>query len=229
MMKFLLIFLFILSYLSANEKILNYDVQFNSLLGGSGKAKLKITKTDEVYSIILEAKTNGYLKTISNNRIEIYESYGKIKDNILIPDKFVIKRVNDNKTKIDTYTFNHQNEKTLIKKSRISQKEKIEFEDKSKFYAKNDFLTLLFNLKFLLNKDNNYEFYAIGVNKDDGKLDVKIKKDNEKTTLNVFTNKKELKDSKFFITLNRDFIPVELSLKDMDFFGDIKAILLQNY
>ena len=38
------------------------------------------------------------------------------------------------------------------------------------------------------------EFYAIGVNKEDGKLDVKVKKSENKLTLDVFTNKKELKN-----------------------------------
>ena len=224
-MKSLILFISTLFFAFAVETNLTYDIKFGGLFGGKGKAYATIIKNDNNYSIKLEAHTKGYLKAFTSNRVEIYESYGKIKNNIFIPDKYIKKRINNYKTKIDTYIFNHNDKKIIIKKERFKENKKESWWDKSKFYAKNDILTLLFNLKYILNSKDRYKFYAIGANKTNGELSLELKDKKNKLILSVILDKEKLKDSKLFITINNDFLPSYIKLENVNLFGDVKAIL----
>jgi len=221
-MKILTLILICNIFIFAQELTLKYKVKFG--LFGTGEAVANILESKDEYKIELTAKTRGFLKTITAGRIEKYTSLGKIKDSIFIPDFYIKSRENSFKTKRDTYLINHFNKKVDIKKERIENKGKNEtFFANLKFYSTNDILTLIFNIKNMLDVNTTQNFIAIGANKVDGKIEIKSHKENENIILNISVKEKSL--DKLTITLDKDFIPIKAVLEDVELFGDVVAKL----
>jgi hypothetical protein len=173
-MKYILLFFLIIS-VNAKTLIATYEAKYG-IFGTIATAKGVFEKNESNYKIDTIVETKGLAATLTNHLIQKYTSIGKIKNNLLIPSKYIsyIKR-NGKKYKI-IYTFHHKNKKILKEKylnNRLIQKETF------RYYAPYDILSLYFNLPFLLkNKNKIYTFYAIGGRKNDGRVDVNFCKKN---------------------------------------------------
>jgi len=240
----------------AKDIMATYKVSFG-IFGQIGIAKTSLHVEGNRYKIKVMAKSTGFASFISGGRTEFYESSGKVSDGILVPDiykKIIQKKVNINDTFSDEsksvfkkYTlvckFNHKDKKIIATKVKIKGKNRDEYSEVLKFYAKNDILSLFFNFKKLFPSliiKKKYILHAVGADKKSG--DIKLfplgkkefsglmngKLDNLKfmkvmLSDKIFASKK----GELYLALNRDGICEKAVLKDVIFFGDIRGKLIE--
>jgi len=242
MKKFLLTILLFLSFLNAKTIIASYKVSFG-IFGriGTADAVLKIDK-DNRYKISIEAKAKGLAKVLSGGRVERYESEGKVIDGVLVPDKYLGITKTNSKRREKLYLFDHKNKKITMIKFTTRDGKTTKSSEYLKYYAKNDILSLFFNIKYFL---NDFDFkgkkvlYAVGANKKDGRVDIiaptgkeleKLKQDIGRKNghfLIVFINQKIFasKRGELFLDINDEGIALKAVLKDVILFGDIRGKL----
>lgn len=228
-----IIFVFVILSEMVSAKVITarYEVSYGIFQTmGIADARFE-TRDDDTYSIRIEARTTGIAKLLSNNRVEVYESHGTILNGKLVPDKYIKIRRTDSKKMTKFYTFDHR-KKTVLK-------EVIEGTDRDKesndFYAPEDILSLFFNVKQYMKLRQNQILYAIGANKNDGRIDVVFPKGKE---LEKVAKELEIEDGVFvkvilndkifsssngelLINLDEDGLCEKAILQDVLLFGDI--------
>ncbi len=135
------------------------------------KAKYEVNQTH--YKISTYTTTTGFIKSIANVE-QYYTSEGIVKNGILIPKKFIklIIRHNHKKKYLAIYEFDYKNKKI----TKITYyNDKFAYKKNMPYFAKNDVLTLYFNLPKLL-KNNHQTFKALGGEEHTGRVDVDILK-----------------------------------------------------
>lgn len=212
-----------------------YDVSFGVFQRmGTAEAKLQIND-DQTYLIRVEAKTLGVAKVLSNNRYEVYESRGYVKDGKLIPETYMELRQSNSKKTTTYYTFDHQKKIVLKEKRRVEDGKENRSRDQNDFYAQEDILSLFFNLKNYTKKRENVFFTAIGGNKKDGRIDAVFPRKEEleemKKTLGISSGEflKVILNDRIFasangelsINLDSDGLCEKAVLEDVLLFGDI--------
>ncbi len=242
MKKIIIILIFVSSILNAKSIIATYKISFG-IFGRIGVATaLFETKKDRTYHIYIKAVATGLAKLLTGGRVESYESSGEIVDGLLVPEIYEGETKTNSKDRRKVYIFDHKNQKIKILKFTIRGNKKTKSEEILKYYAKNDILSLFFNIKHY---QNNFKFkgkkilYAAGANKKDGKVNLiaptgiklkKLKEDIGKKIghfLIVFINQKIFtsKRGELFIDLNDNGICTKAVLKDVILFGDIRGEL----
>lgn len=215
-MKKLFLLLSLSIILQAQTITAQYKVSYG-IFSNLGLADANFTIKDDNYHLIIKAYATGVAKFLSNNKQEIYESIGKVRNQILIPSKFIKTTQNSNKLKRRTYTFDHINKKiqnrTYLKETvqefdtdfNVVSKE-IENNSTStlKFFSSNDILSLFFNLKTIIPNfkiEKSHTLSAVGGNKKkDGEIIIEIPKEEKKIILNDSLNIKS--DIKFIAYIN---------------------------
>lgn len=222
---------------------------------GIANASLKIIDKKQ-YHIKIEAKATGIAKFLSSGKKEVYESYGTIKNNLFIPNKFIKLSQNNYKKRLKTYTFDYINNKVLVHEKKDEKKRfyNHEFEqeiklikDEKKFdldyFAKDDILSLFFNLNKKIasfNQGNSYELMAVGANKSKGIINIEIPQNKEFYKLDKALDSKEKikfiayinqkifssKRGELFIAMNEHGFCSKALLKDVLLFGDIKGEMI---
>ncbi|MBN2870222.1 MAG: DUF3108 domain-containing protein [Campylobacterales bacterium] len=231
-MKTIVLLMIVLAQI-AGAKVLSatYEVSYGIFdTMGTADARLEI-RDDQTYTIRIEARTTGLAKTLSNNRIEIYESHGIVQNGRLVPQKYAKTRRTDSKKLIKIYTFDHAN-KTVWRETI----EKDEWDRvKNDYYATDDILSLFFNFNHYMNPRKNRSIAAIGGNKKDGRIDVVFPGKSETA---LMKQKLEIEGGEFLkvilndrifasergellINLGSDGLCDKAILEDVLFFGDI--------
>lgn len=229
------IIIFVLALLSqiASAKVITatYEVSYGIFQTmGIADARFE-TREDNTYSIRIEARTTGIAKILSNNRVEIYESHGSIINGQLVPKKYIKIRRTDSKKMTKIYTFNHVDRIVLRENIDSDEWEKV----KHDYYASEDILSLFFNVKQYMKLRQNQVLYAIGANKNNGRIDVVFPKGQEieklkqelETDGGIFV--KVILNDKIFssangellINLDDDGLCEKAILEDVLLFGDI--------
>lgn len=229
------IIIFVLALLSqiASAKVITatYEVSYGIFQTmGIADARFE-TRDDNTYSIRIEARTTGIAKILSNNRVEIYESHGSIINGQLVPKKYIKIRRTDSKKMTKIYTFNHVDRIVLRENIDSDEWEKV----KHDYYASEDILSLFFNVKQYMKLRQNQVLYAIGANKNNGRIDVVFPKGHEieklkqelETDEGIFV--KVILNDKIFssangellINLDDDGLCEKAILEDVLLFGDI--------
>ncbi len=175
-----------------------YDVSFG-VFNALGRAEARLeTREDQTYTIRIVAQATGMAKTLSGNRVETYESNGRIENGRLIPERYSKVRQTNTKKITKIYTFDHDGKivwREVIEKGNRNR-------EKNDYYAAEDILTLFFNLKYHLDGKHNRSIAAIGGNKEDGRIDI------------VFPSPKELAEMKRQLgTAKGEFLKVVLNDK----------------
>jgi hypothetical protein len=232
-----LVWLFLLLTQIASGKVLSatYEVSFG-IFQTMGIAETKFEQNeDNTYRIYVSAKTTGVAKFLSNNRAEVYESRGIVKDGRLIPSVFIkIRQTNSNKM-IKTYTFDHEKKEVWFQTEEGKNVQGCPEKEKNDYYAQDDFLSLFFNLKHYTKGQKSYTFYAIGGNKKDGRIDAmypkneelsQIKKSlemDEGSFLKVVLNDRIFasRNGELLINLDAEGLCEKAVLEDVLLFGDI--------
>lgn len=232
MIKIFTIFIFASSLLFSKTLSATYDVSYGIFSNlGKSKAHLHIDENSN-YIVRIDASAEGFAKILSNSRVELYESYGKVVDDRLIPDVFIKTRATKSKTETKRYEFNHTKKIVSIERSKNGIKQP---KEKYDFYAPDDILSLFFNSKLHTKEAQNYTAYAIGGNNKDGKIDIEFPKGTELEKikkslgtargdfLKVILNQPIFSSSRgeLIINLNRDGLAEIAILEDVLLFGDI--------
>ena len=202
-----------------------YDISY-AIFGviGHSSASLKVAKN--TYTIHIEARAAGIAKLMSNNRVEIYESRGTISEGRLIPDVLEIHtKKGEHFSASEYYHFDYAHQKIL----HVTQmKDSVGVDEKKEvlsYFAKDDILTLFFNLPRYLKKNpcitKTCIFRAIGANKKDGNVDIQKIGKNFKVRLHrrIFASK----EGEMMVHLTPQGICDSALLKDVIFFGDVKS------
>ncbi len=232
--------LFISTLFSADYSIdAEYDIYYG-FFGTIGKAVANLKVEKGTYKIKVIASSTGLAKLISGNRVETYESTGVIQDDRLIPNIFISKKQRATKIDIKRYLFDHKSKSINTISTRIHDGQRRYSKALLPYYAKEDVLTLFFNLKhylgenFLLKEDK--KLFAVGANDKNGMVNLLfIDKKREKELaqllekpnhiLALVLNKRIFASQKgeMYINLNDDGICTSAILKDVAMFGDIRG------
>lgn len=227
--------IFVLALLSqiASAKVITatYEVSYGIFQTmGIADARFE-TRDDNTYSIRIEARTTGIAKILSNNRVETYESYGSIINGQLVPKKYIKIRRTDSKKMTKIYTFNHVDKMVWRENIDSDEWEKV----KHDYYASEDILSLFFNVKQYMKLQQNQVLYAIGANKNNGRIDVvfpkgreieKLKQEleiDEGVFVKVILNDKIFSSAngELLISLDEEGLCEKAILEDVLLFGDI--------
>ncbi len=245
-MKKVLIVLILLftSLLNAEVIKADYKVEFG-IIGEIGIANALLTKNENLYVIDVALKATGLAKTLSGNRKEQHISKGHIENGMMVTDLYQVIKSHGSKLTNKVYRINHET-KTVTKEYKRWKNGKLTKDTNTTmdYYSKDDLLTLYFNLdnKILDKKEpKSYVFKAVGAEKQKGKVEVIIPNKNElneyKDVLgenkdswyaraiihqNIFSSDK----GELLLRIGNDGITQKAVLKDLIFFGDIRAIRL---
>lgn len=231
MIRWFCLLLLISGTLYAKTLYASYDVSFG-VFEKLGRADMSyVIHDDQSYEIKVEAYSEGIAKTLSNNRREIYESYGKIENGRLIPQKYIKTRQNNSKKTVKIYTFDHA--KKIVWKENVDS---IDWtKEENPYYAPDDLLSLFFNLRHGDKLDENRTLYAVGGAKKDGRVDVIIPQGDSAVHMKKKLGKEQgeflkviINDPIFssakgelLIHLDKDGVCSKAILEDVLFFGDI--------
>lgn len=157
------------------------EIDYVGTFGVFGKVamlKTKMTKNSDSYELVTDLELHGIAKIILKNHEEQHISKGHIVDELMVSDAYTIKQNRGSKKILKEYKFNHK-EKKVSKREREWKKGKLVKDKKEilKFYAKNDLLTLYFNLNNAIKnkeKGKSYLFKSAGLEKQQGKAYITI-------------------------------------------------------
>ena len=238
-----LIFLFT-SLLSAEVIKADYKVEFG-IFGKIGIANALLTKDENTYVIDVELKATGLSKALSGNRKERHISKGHMENGMMVTDLYQVIKSHSSKQTNKIYRIDHKN-KTVTKEYKRWKNGKLTKDSNTTmdYYSKDDLLTLYFNLdKKILDKKEPkpYIFKAVGAEKQQGRVDVVIPNTNELAEYkdavgedeeswyaraiiyqDIFSSDK----GELLLRIGSDGITEKAVLKDLIFFGDIRAIRL---
>ena len=242
--KFFLSLLFLLSftvYTNAQVIYAEYDVSYG-IFGKIGTVKAILKKEHKKYVIDIKLKATGLAKLLSSGREEHHISKGYIVDGVMISDLYQVIKSHGDVLVNKEYWIDH-NKKRVKKKYKKYKQGKLVTDKTSylNFYAKDDLLTLYFNLDTVIkdkHKPKTYYFEAVGAERQKGKVTVTIPNSN---ALQAYYNALG-KDSDWYATaiihqkifsskeghlilgVAKDGITNKAVLKDVIFFGDIRAV-----
>ena len=174
---FLIGFIFILINNMAFAKVdlVNYQATFG-LFGTVGTIKNKITKQTKTYKIESRVEFAGLAKLLMRGQVEHYVSKGHMKNGLMISDTYSMTSTKKDKIVKKEYFINHKT-KNVTKRVRKWKSGKLVKDKKETlgFYAKDDLLTLYFNLgTAVTKKGKKYHFKAVGLEKQQGKVQITV-------------------------------------------------------
>ena len=169
------LFLFLNTFVLAQTLQLNYKATFG-IFGTVGSIHNSLTKTNKTYSIKTIVKLEGLAKMMLGNQKETYISKGHMENGLMVSDFYEMTSEKKNKKKVKTYLFDHK-KKTTSKNEKVWRKGVLTENNTHAlgFYAKDDLLTLYFNLGTALKeKGKTYTFNAVGLEKQNGKVSITV-------------------------------------------------------
>ncbi len=226
--------------LAAKEIHADYSISFG-IFGEVGQAKAKLVKGEKNYTIRIDAEARGMAKSLSSDHKETHSSKGHIEDGIMVSDEYETLVTYGSKKEIKHYTIDHKNKKVTLVKQKYKRGKLVKNETKLLgYYAKDDLLTLYFNIYHLVkdkDKKADYIFKAVGAEKQKGKLEVKVpdSKGREKyikdlgsgadwyVTAIIYQKIFSSNKGELYLAVDKEGITSKAILKDVLLYGDILA------
>ena len=239
LLSFALLFLSI--EVEAETITADYKVEFG-ILGEIGIANAVLTKDENSYVIDVELKATGMAKTLSGGRTEHHISKGHIENGVMVSDLYQVIKSHGSKMTNKVYRINHVT-KSVTKEYKRWKNGKVTADRNTTldFYAADDLLTLYFNLNNKIadkTKSESYTFKAVGAEKQGGEAELYIPKSDELEEYkemvgegadswyaraiihqDIFSSDK----GELMLRIGNDGITEKAVLKDLIFFGDIRA------
>jgi len=236
LISFFILFIYELGASELRSMSADYEVSYG-IFGTIGTAHCELFVDKGTYKINVEVKSKGLAKLLGSNRQESYKSTGLIKDGVLIPQVFAKSRKWGDKEDNKKYLIDHNKTTVKILHTKIVDHKDDASVQKLPYYAKNDILTLFFNLD-KITKDSNLSQWlrlsAIGARKSDGAIDIKEPNKEEKKEIRellgsenrfllVTLNKKifSSKNGEFMIDIDKNGVCDKFVLKDVLLNGDL--------
>ena len=235
------LFLVIANIAQAKSIYLNYKATFG-VFGKVGTIKNILTENNTTYKIETKVELAGFAKVIMGGQVEEYISVGHMENGLMVSDSYRMTSTKKNQKKIKEYHIDH-NQKHVTKRYRKWVKGKLikDYTQKLDFYAKDDLLTLYFNLgNAVTQKGKTYHFKAVGLEKQKGKVDITVPAENQ-----VAKYKKDLgsahlyakaliyqknfrkKKGDILLAIDEDGFIKKSVIKDILMFGDAQLIRIK--
>ena len=163
---------------SAKVTYLDYKATFG-IFGTVGMIKNKLTQHKNSYQIETTVELAGVAKMLMGGQTEHYISKGHMENGLMVSDMYQMTSRQKDKVTNKTYKINHKG-KYVTKRYRKWIKGKLAEDTKQKlpFYAKDDLLTLYFNLGHAIRKKGKkYIFKAVGLEKQKGIVQITVPSD----------------------------------------------------
>lgn len=188
-MRTILFVALLATHLLASSIQAKYDVSF-SVFGKIGEAKVSFETYGHFYHIAIDAGLTGAAASLGQHRREVHESFGIIRDNLLVPELYKKIRRADHRHEDTYYVFNDDGnidkyrfrEKKVngsrfdVNLFKIVEEPRIEKSDSFEtlpFRSENDLLSLFFNVRTLLKnlpKGERQTIKVVGSKSDDGSM-----------------------------------------------------------
>lgn len=169
------LFLLLGSFASAKVTHLNYTATFG-IFGTVGTIKNRLTQYQKTYEIDTKVTLAGLAKVLLSGQTEHYISKGHMENGLMVSDFYKMTSKKKDQVVSKEYHIHHK-EKYVTKRHRKWNKGKLVKDDTAKlaFYAKDDLLTLYFNLgNAVKKKGGKYLFHAVGLEKQNGKVQITV-------------------------------------------------------
>ncbi len=238
---FSFIILFTLSLtLEAKSIEAKFDVSYG-ILGKIGTANALLEKEKNSYKINIDLVATGLAKYVSRGRKEQHISTGHMEQGLMVSDVYQVIKSYGNTKMQKEYHIDHTKKQVRkiykkFKKGKLVAKEDTILD----FYSKDDLLTLYFNLdRAIADKRSakTYTFKAIGAENQKGKVTVIIPKEKQRhkyievlgkdvawyATAIIHQKIFSSKEGRLMLGVDEDGITNQAVLKDVIFFGDIRA------
>lgn len=249
--------LFATAALSAEKVENRYDVTF-SLFGKIGEANINMECDKGRYHLHADGRLTGLAASVGKNLKESHDSYGTIVDGLFVPERYVRVRIKEGRRDETVYTFD--SERREITKRRVReravlrshfdiatmsavQETEIETSDTTEllpYYAKNDLLSLLFNVRRLIvsmPEGSQRISYTAGTNNEKGEVLIgnpgdrkrarlkELMPNNEDRLVTVLINQDifESDRGELLLNLDCDYLISDAMLRNVVLFGDIHA------
>jgi hypothetical protein len=178
--SFIILWIFIIFTAISHAGVtqVNYKATFG-VFGTVGMIKNRLTQNTKTYKIDTEVKLIGLANMIMGGQVEHYVSRGHMEDGFMVSDFYEMKSIKKNKIVSKEYHVNHK-DKYVTKRYRRWLKGKLvkERSERLAFYAKDDLLTLYFNMdRAIVKKGKVYTMKAIGLEKQKGIVQVTVPTD----------------------------------------------------
>jgi hypothetical protein len=219
----------------------DFNVSYG-IFGQIGVAKAMLKQEGRKYHIEIQLKATGLAKLLSGGREEQHISKGRIKNGLMVSDFYQVIKSYRNIVVKKEYRSDHEHKRV----EKIYQKYegktlRSEKKETLGFYATNDLLTLYFNLHHSIkdkSKAQTYVYRAIGAERQQGKVSVIIpdKRELERykealgdtsdwyATAVIHQQIFSSKEGRLLLGVADDGITDKAVLKDVIFFGDIRAV-----
>ncbi len=241
-LRSILLVLVMLNIIQAKTITVDYLVEFG-VVGEIGVANAVLTQNENSYEIDIKLEATGIAKTLSGGREERHVSTGHIENGIMVSDMYQVIKSSGSKTTNKVYRIDHVNKTVTKEYQRWKRGVKVKDTNTTESYSKDDLLTLYFNLNsYVPNKKQSQDllFTAIGAEKQNGSVTIHIPNSSElveykdilgkdgawyaQAIINqdIFSSDK----GELFLSIGEDGITKKAVLKDLIFFGDIRAIRL---
>ena len=233
------LFLLLGSFASAKMTQLDYRATFG-IFGTVGTIENRLTQNAKTYEIDTKVTLAGLAKILMGGQTEHYVSKGHMRNGLMVSDFYQMTSKKRNKRVIKEYHIDHK-KKYVTKRVRKWRKEKLveDRTEKLKFYAKDDLLTLYFNLGNAVKKKpkgRTYLFKSVGLEKQNGEVQITIpddvqvtdyKKDlgqDAKIYAKAFIHQKNFRKKKgdILLAVAEDGFIHKSVIKDILFYGDAK-------
>ena len=180
MIQIIIITLFLGTGLVANVVNVNYKATFG-IFGKVGSIYNKVTTQKYHYEIDTTVKLAGLAKLLLGGQREHYISKGHLEHGMMVSDEYTMETIKGKKRKLKEYYINHKKH-YVTKRYRKWNKGKLVQDTTKKldFYAKNDLLTLYFNMdRAITHKGKVYKMKAVGLEKQKGLVEVTVPNDSQ--------------------------------------------------
>lgn len=248
--------LLLTTILHATSIAAKYDISF-SIFGKIGEANVQFEHDDRFYHIYVDAGLVGTAASIANHRTETHESFGFIKAGVLIPTLYKKTRSSDHRYQesyfvtmpngsIEQFRFNRKNvskshfDFKKMKSIKSMEIERSESHKKLPYRAKNDLLSLFFNIQKILStipQGSKKIEHAVGARNDRGEILItnpsgkkrqeldRLMPNNEDRLITVLIDQDIFKSGQgeLYLNLDEDHLAIEAMLKDVLLFGDVKG------
>jgi len=231
-----LLFLFS-GYASAKVTQVNYDMSFG-IFGTIGTLKTKLTKKVKTYEIDTKLNVTGLAKYLMDNHTERHISKGHMENGLMVSDLYQTIQEYGNTIVSKEYWIDHKS-KNITKRYKKWKNGKLVTDKKEtlKFYAKDDLLTLYFNLDVAIKgKGKKYLFKAVGLEKQEGEVQITVPSKSEISSYKkdlgetadwyakalIYQKNFRKKKGDILLSVGKDGIIKKAVIKDVLLYGDAK-------
>lgn len=234
-------FMMLQTFVHAKSIYANYDVSYG-IIGKIGTAKAVLKKEAKTYTIDIRLEATGLAKVLSGERKERHISKGRIVNGLMVSSLYQVIKSHGDIVVNKEYWIDHKKKRVRKKYTKYKNGKMINIENTIlDFYAKDDLLTLYFNLdKAIIDKTKpkTYIFKAVGAERQGGKVSVQIPTQKELpkykqklgdgsawyATAIIHQKIFSSKEGRLMLSIAKDGITNKAILEDVIFFGDIEAV-----